>query len=668
MTELEQKRAERARADDTRFQNCWEFKRCGREPGGARAGDLGVCPAAVASDLDGINGGRLGGRACWTVAGTLCGGQVRGTFAQKLLACSNCDFLQRVEQEMGASFQLLPLGHRLVDVIRAEEDRHRSFFDGLPVGLFRCSPAGRFLDVNQALVELLGRPGRTSLLGRTMNRLAVDPEAIAQRAEVLRRDGQLHDFELRLRRGDGTVFWARESSHLVVDETGRPLYQEGIIQDITERKRAEEEARARDVAVAASEAQLAERKRTEEAASFLAEASKVLAGSLDYLATLSQVAGLAVPRLADWCVIELVGDDGCLRPQVACANPEQGDWAASWRDASCAREEGLCMRVLRSGQAEVLNDVSDEELVAAACNPEQLAALRRIAPRSILAVPLRTPAESLGVLTLISAESRRRYEQADLALAEEVGRRAALAISNAGHYEAAQRAIHAREEILALVSHDLRNSLGVIRLSAEVISGLPLSGAAGDRQADKVGRIQRAVRQMETLIRDLLDAAAIEAGRLAVEPALLEVPLLVDEAVQLMQPVAFEKSLRLEAHLDGELPPILADRGRLLQVFSNLVGNAIKFTVAGGDIRIGARATADELLFDVDDTGPGIAEEALPHVFDRYWQASHARRSGAGLGLYIVKGIVEAHGGRVWVESRLGVGSTFRFSVPSRRP
>ncbi|MGZ3437898.1 MAG: two-CW domain-containing protein, partial [Polyangia bacterium] len=554
--------------------NCWEFKQCGREPGGARTGELGVCPASVCAECDGINGGRQGGRVCWAIAGTLCGGQVRGTFAQKRLACTQCDFLQQVEQDMGFSFHLVPTWHRLEEVIRAEEERHRSFFDGVPVGLYRCSPAGEFLDVNPALVKLLGHRNREALLGFTMAGLSVDAEASSRRAKVVQSEGQLRDFEMRLRRGDGTVFWARESSHLVVDETGTPLYREGILQDITERKMAEEQARAREVVAAANQALLeqfreiasivdavnaivyvsdfdtyevlyvnryatelfgdclgkrcyqalqfgqdgpcsfctngrllvdgkpgppvvwesqntrtkrwylcidkavpwldgrlvrmeaavdiTERKRAEETANFLAEVSKVLAGSLDYPATLSQVARLAVPRLADWCIIELVGDDGCLRPvEVACADPAQTRSAASWRDGACARQESLCMRVLSSGHAELLSEISDEQLAAAACNPEQVAALRRIAARSLLAAPLLTQGRTLGVLTLIAAESQRRYDHTDLALAEEVGRRAALAIANARLYEAAQKAIHAREDVLAVVSHDLKNPLGV---------------------------------------------------------------------------------------------------------------------------------------------------------------------------------------------------------------
>lgn len=778
MTDLEEKRAEPAFAAPSDPQNCWEFKKCGREPGGARTSELGVCPASVCSDRDGINGGRQGGRICWTVAGTLCGGQVRGTFAQKLLACSRCDFLRRVEEEMGASFQLLPLGHRLIDVIRDEEERHRSFFDAVPVGLFRCSPDGEFIDVNLALAQMLGHSDREGLLGATMTDLSVDAQATLQRTEGLRREGQLRDFELRLRRENGTIFWARENSHMVVDETGAPLYHEGILQDITRRKLAEEEVRAREAVVVANQALLeqfreiasivdavnavvyvsdlytyellymnryaadlfgsslgkrcyqalqagqdgpcafctngrllvdrkpgppvvwefqntrtkrwylcidkavpwldgrlvrmeiavdiTERKRAEEASSFLAEASEVLAGSLDYPATLSQVARLAVPRLADWCVIDLVGDDGCLRHEVTCADPGQSDWAARWRDTVCAREEdGLCMRVLRSGQPELLSDISDEQLAAAACSPEQLAILRHIAPRSLLTVPLFTHGQTLGVLTFIAAQSQRRYDRTDLALAEEVGRRAALAIANARLYESAQKAIRAREEILALVSHDLRNSLGVITLSATMIAQPPLSGEAS-RLDENVGRIQRAATRMDQLIRDLLDAAAIEAGRFAVNRERLEVPSLLDEAVQMMQPLAHEQNQRLEAHVDGDLPAIEADRGRLLQVLSNLIGNAIKFTHAGSDIRIGARAEGSELLFAVEDNGPGIAEKVLPHVFDRYWQASRAKRGGAGLGLYIVKGIIEAHGGRVWVESRVGAGCAFHFTVPSR--
>ncbi len=169
---------------------------------------------------------------------------------------------------------------------------------------------------------------------------------------------------------------------------------------------------------------------------------------------------------------------------------------------------------------------------------------------------------------------------------------------------------------------------------------------------------------MNRLIQDLLDVARMEAGQLSVTRAPLAAAGLLVEAVDMQRPLASSSSVELRLDLERDLPEVIADRDRLLQVFENLIGNAIKFTQAGGRITVGAAPRNDELVFWVADTGCGMAPESLPHVFDRFWQATRADRQGAGLGLPITKGIVEAHGGRIWVESALGRGSTFFFTIP----
>jgi signal transduction histidine kinase len=170
---------------------------------------------------------------------------------------------------------------------------------------------------------------------------------------------------------------------------------------------------------------------------------------------------------------------------------------------------------------------------------------------------------------------------------------------------------------------------------------------------------------MNRLIEDLLDVARMEAGTLSLSPTPQPTESLLREAVEAAQPLAGEVHLLLEE--PGALPPVLADRDRLLQVFSNLLGNALKFTPRGGQVRVGARAQDEHVRFYVRDTGPGLNEDALAHIFDRFWQLDRKDRRGAGLGLSIVKGLVEAHGGRLRVESEPGHGSTFSFTVPVAR-
>jgi len=229
--------------------------------------------------------------------------------------------------------------------------------------------------------------------------------------------------------------------------------------------------------------------------------------------------------------------------------------------------------------------------------------------------------------------------------------------------EQARRATSVRDNLLAVVSHDLRNPLSVI-LMATTSMVRPFGGDDRRKSHKQIGAIKRAADRMNYLIQDLLDAASIEAGELSVERRRLELAPLVAEAIDAMQPLAARKSLHLENELPAELPPVFADTGRLQQVFANLLANAIKFTPDGGTITVRAEALGEIVQFSVTDTGSGISSADLPHLFDRFWQAPRTARQGTGLGLSIVRGIVVAHGGRIWVESRVGAGSTFFFTLP----
>jgi signal transduction histidine kinase len=228
-------------------------------------------------------------------------------------------------------------------------------------------------------------------------------------------------------------------------------------------------------------------------------------------------------------------------------------------------------------------------------------------------------------------------------------------------YAEAEQAILAREEILSVVSHDLRNPLSTISMSASLMLEMPLPE---EQRVKQLHMVRRAGQRMQRLIQDLLNVAQIEAGRLSVEARPTDVASLVIETVETLGPVATERSCRLEADVESKLPNAMADPARILQVLSNLVGNAIKFTPPGGRIVITAKRVQDKVLCSVADTGAGIPEEQLPYIFDRFWQARRTDRRGIGLGLAIAKGIVEAHGQTVWAVSTAGAGSTFYFTLP----
>ena len=232
--------------------------------------------------------------------------------------------------------------------------------------------------------------------------------------------------------------------------------------------------------------------------------------------------------------------------------------------------------------------------------------------------------------------------------------------------QGAERATRLRDDVLAVVAHDLRNPVHTIILSTGVLHDIPHDES---QRQHRLGVIQRTARGMDHLIGDLLDATRIESGTFDVRRAPVHLPELLDETIESFDAQATECGITLQCGISRNLPPAMGDRDRLAQVLSNLIGNALKFTPAGGTIRVNARARSDDVVeISIADTGHGIPAEHLPHVFDRFWQADRQGRAGAGLGLSIVKGIVEAHGGRIDVASVVGEGTTFSFTIPWATP
>jgi signal transduction histidine kinase len=230
----------------------------------------------------------------------------------------------------------------------------------------------------------------------------------------------------------------------------------------------------------------------------------------------------------------------------------------------------------------------------------------------------------------------------------------------------AEAAVASRDEVLAIVSHDLRNPLAVIVSGAMVLQRMDLDGDSA--KVDKATQtILRSAERMKRLIADLLDLAQIRAGKLAVELKPQDAATIVREGMETLRTAATRLSLKLDCLVSAGLH-VHCDRERVLQVLSNLVGNAVKFTPEGGSVFVEAREGREEAVFSVRDTGPGIAEEDLPRIFDRFWQAKKNDRGGIGLGLSIVQGLVEAHGGRLWAESKHGEGATFFFTLPLAEP
>jgi PAS domain S-box-containing protein len=289
-------------------------------------------------------------------------------------------------------------------------------------------------------------------------------------------------------------------------------------------------------------------------------------------------------------------------------------------------------------------------------------------PLAQLVVSLRARGRSFGTLTFVLTRSEYAYSPVDVAVAQEIGRRTAIALENARLHAQTEKAVRDRQEILAVVSHDLRSPLNTIAMAADSIQERARSAQRQDEDTRTVAMIARAAARMLRMTQDLLDVSSIEANQLAIDPKPTRVTAIVHELLEALDGTARERSLELTATQTDPTLVVYCDRDRILQVLTNLVGNALKFTGPGGRIDVAIEPNGDQVRFIVCDTGSGISPELVPHVFDRYRQAAETASQGRGLGLFITKGIVEAHGGVIRVDSEPGLGTAFEFSLPRLAP
>ena len=409
-------------------------------------------------------------------------------------------------------------------------------------------------------------------------------------------------------------------------------------------------------------------RRAARRARFLAEAGAVASASLDMNVIMHDVAGMVVPALADLCIADIMSADGPpRRVAVAVENEALRPAAALIRKLPPAVQTGSIAEMALTerrlvtqrnpseyGSGLLWNGVEQNEVLDSA-----------LASRGVLCVPLIAGDHVLGCLTLLSRAPARRWSADDLALCEDLARQTALAVDNARLYEEARLATRARDDVLAVVSHDLRNPVHAIAMAASfTLELLPNEPGDGKMARSQVETIQRAATRATTLIRDLLDLTRIESGRLTVDPVATEPAGLVADALEEVRPLARRKNVQLLVEVESGLPTVMLDRSRIGQVFSNVLGNAVKFSPEGSEVRVRASREGSEVQFTVADSGPGISQDHLPFVFNRYWQAPETQSLGTGLGLFIAKGIVEAHKGRMWVESEPGAGAEFGWSIP----
>ncbi len=419
------------------------------------------------------------------------------------------------------------------------------------------------------------------------------------------------------------------------------------------------------------EDQLKQQERAERAqqqATFLSEASAALGTSLDYEATLRTVARLAVPRIADWCAVDILDADGQVkRLAVAHVDPAKEEFARSFTERYPEDPEspGSLHQVIRTGRPVMMSSIPDALLIQAARNEEHLAALRELALTSYIAVPLIANGRTLGALTFVTAESARPYGSEDVQFALAVAERAALAVDNARAYSEARAANRAKDEFLATLSHELRTPINAIMGWGQM---LQQGVVEPSRTGHAIEAIVRNAAAQGRLIDDLLDLSRIISGKLRLDIAVVDIAAIVGTAAATVEPAAQGKGVRMQTVADEGGGQVYGDRQRLQQAVWNLLSNAVKFTPRGGRVQTHVLRANSHLEIVVSDTGEGIPADVLPYIFDRFRQgdsSSTRQHAGLGLGLAIVRHIAELHGGSIEATSEgPGKGATFRLKLP----
>lgn len=424
----------------------------------------------------------------------------------------------------------------------------------------------------------------------------------------------------------------------------------------------------------AVEQAVAEAKTAQKRLSFLADASTLLTSSLDYTDTLNRLSRLAVLSIADYCIVDIMEADGNLQ-QVATAHTDRSkeEILKKIRYYHQDNDNSLYspMTVLRTGQPILRSHISDAFLTVMAVNDEHLDLLRQLKPQSSITVPLKAGEQLLGVITFGSTKATRHYNADDLALAEDLTRRAALAIENARLYTQAQQALQVRDQFLAIAAHEFKTPMtGIMGIAQLLLRDFNRDENIKPRHKERLHLLVEQTQRLNRLIMSLLDLSRLENGQLKLDQKEMDI-------TELVQHTAENWNLLLEKHTLEYLPcaekplTVFADELRLEQVLQNLLQNAIKYSPDGGIITLAVEYNTDRVLIKVTDHGMGIPKEALSQIFNRFYRvetSNSVQINGLGLGLYVVREIINLHNGTVAVVSTEGKGSTFIITLPLMNP
>jgi PAS domain S-box-containing protein len=573
------------------------------------------------------------------------------------------------------------VGFRLFDLVPVARS---AVVDNMGDGVLVLDGEGRIVDLNPAAAQIIGISPATALgqpadlaLRAQPNLLAYSRDAGDRHAELaLPHDGQLRHYDLRVAPlPAGTD-----------QEVGRLV----VLRDITKQKRAEQHIRdlntaleervelrtaelasanaAKDELLEREQSARAEAEAAQSRLAFLAEASSILSGSLDYMTTLTNITRHAVPYLADWCAIDLVTEEGRIQrlapthvePDKVTLINEMHRRYPTPPDAPYGYPY-----VIRTGQPDFRPVRHDDGLAASAQDAEHWRLLQALGYYSYMCVPLLARGRTLGAITLVMDRSERRYTERDLALAQDLAQRAAVAVDNARLYRAAQEAIRLRDEFLSIASHELKTPLTSMQLAVQTLQRTIRQGQmpTPERLSDRLVIVGDQSKRLTRLINELLDISRITAGRLELEVTPTDLAALTHHvAAQFHEELALA-GCPLTLHADT---PVIGtwDAARIEQVITNLLTNSMKYG-KGQPIEIIVDTADGAARLQVRDQGIGIAPEHLERIFERFERAvAPGRFGGMGLGLYICRQIVEAHGGTIRAASRSGQGATFTVTLP----
>jgi PAS domain S-box-containing protein len=534
---------------------------------------------------------------------------------------------------------------RATATLRRQHRVLEAITEGTSDAVFVKDLEGRYLMINTAGARFLGQ-SVAEVLGKDDRELFSPDTAatIMERDRLIMAKGETQTYEdVATAAGVTRIFLSTKAPY--IDHRGRTVGLIGISRDISDRKRAEQ------------------------AAQFLADAGVALAALVDPHSTLQGVARLAVPTFADWCVVDMTESDGSLRRvAVAHADPAKVNlgFELHRRYPPDPRLPYGPTHVLATGKPELIPDISDEQLERFARDAEHLRLLRELALKSYIWVPLRVRGKNVGVIAFVTAQSSRRYDDVDLSTAQELARRASIALENSRLYGEVQAADRRKNEFLATLAHELRNPLAAIRNTLHILL-MPAPDPATHEQARNI--MDRQVQHLVRLVDDLLDVSRIMQGKIELKKERINLASAVSHGVEISQPAIDAAGHRLSVSLPAQPILLEADMVRLAQVIANLLNNAAKYTEPGGRIELRAERDGDLAVVRIRDSGIGIAPEMLPLVFDLFMQADRAiprAQGGMGIGLTLARNLVEMHGGNIRAESAgRGKGSEFIVRIPA---